>query len=618
MTTPRALVLLALAAAAAPAALDGPGGPEGPEGPFRLQILHFSDVDGDGREALGNVGPFSALVAHFRARMPGRTLLLSAGDNMIPSLRHRAAGRASMAGVLGVPAPGRGDVALLNALGVDASALGNHELDLGAGAFLRAVAPEGGGGTGPGWPGASFPYLASNADVPAVAASAVLPVGGGRVAVVGAVTPDLPRITGATDVAARPAGFDPRSGESLDALAELLQREVDAHTGRGIDKVVLLSHMQDLALERALARRLVDVDVVVAGGSGSLLADADDRVGPGGGAAGPYPVVERAPDGRPVLVVSTDGDYRHLGRLALSFDGEGRVLMGSLDPSENGVASSDPGSLPPGARPIPGVLAVAAALGGAVRDAASQEGGRVLARTPVPLEGARGRVRTGETNLGSLVADSMLGAARARDGSARAALMNGGGLRASVAPGPVSVADVRAVLPFDGGLVLVRATAAELATVLEHALGGTAPGEEPSGRFPQVAGLRLSFDPAAPAVDWRDADDCADPGNPAFGTVSRLRGLEVAPVRAGGAWDRVVEDGALVGDPGRGFLLATVDFLAAGGDSFPWPCVRARAGRRPPPGPFEDQRGALERHLARRGVAPAGDGRRIRSLPAGR
>ena len=608
-----ALLAAGPVAGPAPAFAQGRG-----EVAFRLQILHFSDADGSGPGALENVEPFSALVAHFRGRAPDATLLLSSGDNMLSSFRHRAAGRESMAGVLGVPAPGRGDVALLNALGVDASSLGNHELDLGVAPFLRAIAPERDPGTEAVWAGARFPHLAANVSLrpdpsappPApggcgagdcagsVAASAVVRVGGERVALVGAVTPEITKITSARALAAAPRGFDPESAESLAALASILQREVDVHERRGIDKVILVSHMQDLSIERELARRLSGVDVVVGGGSGTILADADDQLRPGDRARAPYPLVERSPGGEPVLLVNAGGDYRYLGRLVVSFDAEGGIVPELLDPAENGPRSSAPDALPAAARGLvmPEVRAVARALRNAVRDLEAEEGGRVLAATLARLEGDEALIRTQETNLGNLVADSMLEAARARDGSVRAALFNAGAVRASFPPGPITRADALAALPFTSGVVLVEATAAELATVLEHALGETGPGEWP-GRFPLAAGLRLAFDPGRPPADWRNADLCGDPRNPAFGTVSRLRELAVGP-DADGEWETVVEDGALAGDPDRAFLVATVDFLATGGDSYPWPCAGSLAGR-PAPVPFADQRDVFMNHLGR-------------------
>ena len=105
-------------------------GQDSKEVPFTLQLLHASDMDGS-TGALQNVENFSAILSGFRARFPDNTLVLSSGDNYIPGPRYYAAADTSAETVLGVAGNGRGDIALLNAMGFQASAVGNHELDRG-------------------------------------------------------------------------------------------------------------------------------------------------------------------------------------------------------------------------------------------------------------------------------------------------------------------------------------------------------------------------------------------------------------------------------------------------------------------------------------------------------
>ena len=78
-------------------------------------------------------------------------------------------------------------------------------------------------------------------------------------------------------------------------------------------KVILLSHMQSIEIERDLAGKLRDVDIIVAGGSNTLLADDTDRLLPGDEAAESYPLHHKSTTGEPVLLVNTDADYRYLG-----------------------------------------------------------------------------------------------------------------------------------------------------------------------------------------------------------------------------------------------------------------------------------------------------------------
>ena len=111
------------------------------EAPFTLQLLHASDMDSS-TGALSNVENFSAILEGFRREYPDNTIVLSSGDNYVPGPRYFAAGDASTGPVLGVPGDGRGDIAFMNAMGFQASALGNHELDRGTETFAAVISPE--------------------------------------------------------------------------------------------------------------------------------------------------------------------------------------------------------------------------------------------------------------------------------------------------------------------------------------------------------------------------------------------------------------------------------------------------------------------------------------------
>src|SRR4029453_9919108 len=85
---------------------------------------------------------------------------LSGGDNFLPGPFINAGTDPSLNALpaIGTTAPGRPDIAMLNAIGVEASTIGNHEFDLGSTAFRDAFTPAGT------WGGALFPYLSSNLD----------------------------------------------------------------------------------------------------------------------------------------------------------------------------------------------------------------------------------------------------------------------------------------------------------------------------------------------------------------------------------------------------------------------------------------------------------------------
>ena len=561
-------------------------------------MLHASDMDG-AVGALNNVETFSALLDGFRAQMPRRTLVLSSGDNFIPGPRFYAAADADALGVLGVPGIGRGDIALLNAMGFQASALGNHEFDLGPGALASIIAPE--QDEDGSYAGAAFPYLSANlrladdqnllplvtADaqraplaansegVPlaagSLARSVILEVDGEQFGIVGATTPHLAWIAGVGDVTVEPAdGFD------LDALAAIIQDAVDELAAQGVDKIILLAHMQQIEIELQLAGRLRHVDIIVAGGSNTILADDTDRLRPGDRAVGTYPLRVSSASGEPMLLVNTDADYRYLGRLIVRFDGRGLIDWESIDPEVSGVyATDDEGRAAATAAPIEAVSRIAEALRSVIRD----RDGEVVARSGVYLAGRRGDVRTQETNLGNLVADAFLWTARQFDPRVAVALKNSGGVRDHIGrisqppgttrsdqvvysppaanpasgkrDGEITRFDIESVLRFNNPLVIVPISAQLLVDLMEHAIGFDGVGAVPDGRFPQIAGMRFSFDPTRPSGE-------------------RIESLAIVD-DDGQVADAVVEEGVLVGDPNRLIRMAVLNFTANGGDGYPFP-----------------------------------------------
>ena len=503
---------------------------------FTLQILHAADMDG-AVGALQNVENFSAILDGFRSQYPNDTIVLSSGDNYIRGPRYVAAGDGAAAAVLGVPGSGRGDIALMNAMGFQASAVGNHELDAGAEAFASIIGAEAKDGAT--YPGARFPYLSANLNFAtdenlkplvvedaqeamlvggSLAASAVVTVGGERIGVVGATTPRLATLTGAGGIT-----VGPQDPDDLEALAAIIQEGVDALTEQGINKVILLGHMQRLDIEQALAPRLEDVDIIIGGGSNTLLADETDRLRPGHTAVDTYPLAYQSPSGAPILLVNTDGDYQYLGRLVVDFDSAGHVIPESVDPYQSGAYATDTqGAQAYSGRPIAEVTRIAEALRAVI---ATREG-EILGSADVYLDGRRSTVRTEESNLGNLTTDANLWMARLVDPEAHVSLKNGGGIRADIglavqppgstdpsemeyhpspanpatgkAEGDISQSDIEGSLRFNNGLVIVPVTAKRFAAIMEHGIGFDGVGEVRDGRFPQVGGLRFSFDPDAP------------------------------------------------------------------------------------------------------------------------
>ncbi|HAB04126.1 MAG TPA: bifunctional metallophosphatase/5'-nucleotidase, partial [Alcanivorax sp.] len=183
------------------------------------------------------------------------------------------------------------------------------------------------------------------------------------------------------------------------------QPKIDELRDQGVDKIIMLAHMQTLSVEKELATLLEGVDIIVAGGSNTLLADDNDRLRDGDSAADVYPLTFTSAADEPVLVVNTDGDYKYLGRLVVRFDDDGVLLTDSLDDTVNGAYVTDE-TMAENLEGTPNsdVTTIVTAL----EDVLAARDGNILGRTAVYLDGRRNQVRTQETNLGNLTADANL------------------------------------------------------------------------------------------------------------------------------------------------------------------------------------------------------------------
>lgn len=117
--------------------------------------------------------------------------------------------------------------------------------------------------------------------------------------------------------------------------------------------------------------------------------------------------------------------------------------------------------------------------------------------TSVKLDALSYSSRTIETNIGNFIADSYRNA-----GNADIGFVNGGSIRADLIyePGILTKRDVLSILPFNNPIVKVEVTGKLLKQLLEHGVARSGPGEDGEpGRFPQVSGLKFSFDPKKPA-----------------------------------------------------------------------------------------------------------------------
>ncbi|MDX0718458.1 LysM peptidoglycan-binding domain-containing protein [Sinorhizobium medicae] len=494
---------------------------------YELNILHINDlhsriesinkfdstcsVEEEGKnECFGGVARLKTLIDQKRQERTGKNLLLlNAGDNFQGSLFFTTY-------------KGAAEAEFLNLMKFDAMTVGNHEFDEsedGLASFLDKV---------------TFPVVTANV-LPShkskigdrIKPSIVLDVGGQKVGIVGAVANDTPELAS--------PGPDILIGEDVATITSA----VEELKKQGINKIVALTHVgypRDLA---AIAK-IPDVDVVVGGHSHSLLSNTDEK------AEGPYPTMVDNPGGYKVPVVQAGSYSKYLGDLMVTFDDNGVVK----------AAKGDPILVDSSVKPDETVVARVKELAKPIEELRT----KVIGKTEAPIDGSRESCRAKECEMGSLVADAMLD--RVKGQGVTVAITNGGGLRASIDGGDVTMGEVITVLPFQNTLSTFQLKGADIRAALENGLSQV---EEGGGRFPQVAGLRFSFDRSKPAGSRLVSVEVEDGG--AFAALDPEKTYSLVSnnfMRGGGDGYAVFKDkGENAYDYGPGLETVLADYLAA-------------------------------------------------------
>ncbi len=460
----------------------------------RLTVLHMNDFHSrhepvDGRaltcrpgarpDCFGGAARLATALFAERAaaEAAGRTVLLvDAGDQFQGSLFYTAW-------------HGAVELAVMHVLGTEAMAVGNHEFDNGPAVLASFVR------------GATFPVLSANSDASAdpglaglLKPAITVEKDGLPIGLIGVTT--LQTITGSSP------GPTIRFTDPAAALATQAQ----ALRAGGAKLVIALSHL-GWDEDRALAGHVPGVDVFVGGHSHTLLSDSE------AGASGPAHAAFTGPAGRAVVVQAACYG-RYFGRLDLDVADDGTVLAMGGDTRHVGL------DLPE----HPEVAAIVASYAGQL-DAVRR---RVVGQAPAAIDIAGCRV--GECALGSFVAGAMLHSVQGAD----VALMNGGGLRTGLPGGRITLGDVLSVLPFGNTVATLKLRGADLRAALANGVARAG-----MGAFPQVAGLRFTWNPQA------------DP-------AARLGRVEIGQA-----------DGHFVPlDDARIYSVVTNNFVRAGGDGY--------------------------------------------------
>ncbi len=249
-----------------------------------------------------------------------------------------------------------------------------------------------------------------------------------------------------------------RPGPDVEFLnpCETARKMVAEIHARGIKTVVALTHLS-MSEDKEVAR-CSGVDVIIGGHEHTLL--------------------ESTSGGAPIFKMTADG--RELGQIDLNIS-KNTGAVESIDWKVIAVTDK--------IKDDPQFASINRKYGTLLKELS-----RVVGRTSVDLDARSAVGRNQETNVGDLIADAFRAATGAEVG-----LMNGGSIRADeiIKAGSLTRRDVLSILPFKNRVVKVEVSGATLREVLEHGVARSAEDAEP-GRFPQVSGVRFTFDGRRP------------------------------------------------------------------------------------------------------------------------
>lgn len=427
---------------------------------FKLTILHSNDTHAHVEAAPQR----AAKVKELRAANEN-TLLLDAGDVFSGTLYFNQFS-------------GEIDMKLMNLMGYDAMVFGNHEFDLGS-------SPEGHSALANFVKGAAFPLLGSNLDFSKdslfdglqsktitsdfkngkIYNGIIKKMDGDKVGIFGLTTEETPSISSVANVQ-----FANYIESAKNAVAEFEKQ--------GVNKIIALTHLgfddsKEFDNDQLLASAVEGIDVIVGGHTHTKLTTAFEA---------------ETPFENPTIIVQTGQYSENLGELDLTFDDNGAIVeydgqLHALNDTENPVEADAEAAelLAPYTEQITAVM--------------QQSTGNTAVTT---LDGKRGLwgVRAGETNLGNVITDGMLAGAKKIDPEVQFAFQNGGGIRASIDAGDITIGDVMTVMPFGNALGIVKLTGEEIYEIVEHSVKDF---PKEFGGFLHFSGLEVTFDGKAEA-----------------------------------------------------------------------------------------------------------------------
>ncbi len=405
-----------------------------------LTIIHTNDLHAhdepflDNGKTVGGIARIGYIVRSLKKRFPA-ALVVDAGDIFQGSLLYSKF-------------KGDIEVNLLNKIGYDIYTIGNHEFDDGAKNLAQQLEK------------AKFEIINANLDADAVPQlaklikpSVVRKIGGQSVGFVGAMTPEL------ESLAINLQGVKLKATD--DQWIQPIQEEVSKLKSSGVDKIVLVSHC-GVDSDKELAEKLPSVDAIIGGHSHTRLAK---------------PVIVKHRDGSSTTIVQTGCYGRAVGFLQLTFNDNG-VVKPSLSRYRLFDVTSETVEVGDLKEYIEKVAAPFAALTREIVGTASDYFEK--------------RNSLCDTSMGDIVCDAVRDAGK--DYGVTIAFHNRGGIRGVLQKGPISVAQIEQILPFENYVVYATVTGKIIKKVVEHSLA-----DGLGGHFADVSGLKIIWDKSKPS-----------------------------------------------------------------------------------------------------------------------
>ena len=401
-------------------------------------------------------------------------------------------------------------IEMMNAVGYDIATLGNHEFDFGYDKLMENLKD------------ANFPVISANVYKDGkliLPATAILERGGLKIGFFGMETPET-----ATKV--NPSLISGISFSPFEQLYEAAQSAVDSLKAEGVDLIIGLWHLGIDDESASNGYRSSDVYEKVEGID--FVIDAHSHT-----------VMTEDGDNNPIQ--STGTRFATIGAVIID-NATGKIVDHYLLPTQYLKKDDD-------------VDAAAQEIISAV----DEEYGAPFATTEVLLNGERDPGnRTMETNLGDLISDAMVWSVTREGGPEQdevagvVGITNGGGIRASIEIGEVSMKDVNTVLPFGNTVAVVYVKGSELLEALEASTFCT-----PSaiGGYPQTSGIEWTLDTTV-EYDQGELYHNADGSDTSYYAPASIKRVTITAVN-GEAFD-----------PDATYAVVTNNFCAAGGDTY--------------------------------------------------